>query len=141
MSVEDRLDRVLRQLEDMQAQNTRMLAEMEALRKENIFLRAQLAARDGHAKGTKGTTAKERLDRGGVERVDEGPEAAAEDEMVRRPSVRPREVLEAEGGSRPATPPPAADNGDEIMQPSPVKLAEPDPKRAHASPPPSTTNV
>ena len=46
-SIEDRLDRLLLQMEDLRAQNAAMAAEMAELRKENILLRRRLEEASG----------------------------------------------------------------------------------------------
>ena len=114
-ALEDRLDRVLVQLEVLQRQNAAVLQEMSQLRRENDFLRGRLRAAG----------------------IGDCVPSADEDllQTGRRAAVRPRAELVDDEEILPRTPPgghggagsmPAA-----MVTDSPVKIAEPGSKRVH----------
>ena len=116
--MEARLDRVVAQLEAMQRQNAELLRELTALRRENEELQAQLQGVSGSSGGALVL-------------------AGSASPPVRRAAVHSREEVESEAGLRPSTP-----TGDdaEMLEPapmeSPAKLLERDPKRVPPPPEP-----
>ena len=123
-AVEERLDKLLAQMEELQRQNAMMMQELAELRRENTTLRRRLQVLN--STGGSATVA-----------VAEGSGEPAHPLSAggRRASMRPREdsdpvVL----AGRPATPPGGVTQ--DMVTDSPAKLAEPDLKRSVVSPEP-----